>query len=260
MTTLTLAGVVFQGFEIPETINFGGAQMLAVHKLPGGQRVLNPMGPDDDPITWSGRFRGSSAEQRALLLNSLRRQGNQVLLTWNIHRYQVVIKEFKADFQQAYEIPYSITCEVVIDELQALASAVTGFLDSIAADVINANGLSSVIGNQTITTAVNGVVTAASNLQAGVPVTTTAIAGAAAVTEGPLLNTLQNSIGSASSAVQTQINATPVNTTPVTAGGSPSIMANALSSTTAALGQLTNLYQLGSVLGRMSTNTANASN
>src|SRR4051812_44013109 len=100
--TLNLGGVVFQGFEIPESINFGGAQQLVVHKLPGGGRVVDAMGPDDADIRWSGRLRGSSAEQRAILLDFMRRQGNKVLLTWSLHRYQVVIKEFAADFRQSY--------------------------------------------------------------------------------------------------------------------------------------------------------------
>src|SRR5690348_7393804 len=130
--TLTLGGVVFQDFEIPESINFGGDQQLVVHKLPGGGRVIDAMGPDDSDIHWSGRFRGSNAEPRAMLLDYMRRQGSQILLGWSLHRYQVVIREFKADFRQPYEIPYSISCTVVIDETQAVASAVAGFAEAMA--------------------------------------------------------------------------------------------------------------------------------
>ena len=113
MTTLTLGGVVFADFEIPDAINFGGEQSLIVHKLPGGNRVIDAMGPDDADIRWSGRFRGPNAEERALLLDFMRRAGQQVLLSWSLERFQVVIREFTAHFQQAYEIPYSIACTVV---------------------------------------------------------------------------------------------------------------------------------------------------
>src|SRR5579884_1809307 len=221
--TLTLGGVVFQDFEIPATINAGGEQMLAVHKLPGGSRVIDAMGPDDSDIRWTGRFRGTSAEQRALLLDFMRRQGQQLLLTYSLRRYQVIIREFAANFEQSYEIPYSIACTVLIDETQALASLAVGFLEALAGDVVSALGLSSLIGNSTIGAAVSGVASAASNYQAGVPNTTNAVAGATAITEGPLLNSLQASITGAQSATQASIGTTTagINTAPVVAGGAP---------------------------------------
>jgi hypothetical protein len=257
MVTLTLGGVVFADFEVPENINFGGQQMLNVHKLPGGTRVIDDMGPDDDDIRWSGRFRGSSAEQRALLLDYMRRQGKPVLLTWSLHRFQVVIHEFKPDFRQSYEIPYSISCTVLLDEAQAIASAAIGFVESMASDMVNALGLSGVISDNTVKTGVAAVATAFSNYQAGVPNTTNAIAGASALAEGPLLNGLQASIADASSAVKTAIGAISFNTTPV-AAGSPSTMAQSLTTAANSLGSLSNLYQIASVIGRMGVNTANA--
>ena len=176
--TLTLGGVVFADFEIPESVNSGGQQALAIHKLPGGSRVIDAMGPDDADIRWSGRFRGSDAEARALLLDFMRRQGQQILLTYSLHIYQVVIREFAADFQYGgLEIPYSITCAVVLDATQALASAVIGFVEAMASDVVSALGLSSAIPNSAINSSVTGVATAFSNYQASVPNTTNALAG-----------------------------------------------------------------------------------
>jgi hypothetical protein len=258
--TLTLGGIVFQGFEIPATINSGGEQMLAIHKMPGGNRVIDAMGPDDSEIRWSGRFRGSSAESRALLVDFMRRQGQQQLLAYSLHRYQVIVKDFSANFEQSYEIPYSITCAVVLDETQALGSLVVGFIEAIAGDVVNALGLSSLISSNTINSAVTGVAAAASNYQAGVPNTTNAITGIAAVAEGPLLNSLQSSITGAQSATQAGITSTTagINTTPVVAGGSPTAMASSLSGAASGFSNLNNLYQLSSTLSRMSTNTSNA--
>jgi hypothetical protein len=179
---LTLGGVVFADFEIPDSMPSGGEQMLVVHKLVGGNRVINAMGPDDGDIHWSGRFRGSSAEERSLLLDFMRRQGQQVLLTYSLHLYQVVIREFKADFQYGgLEIPYSITCTVVLDLTQALASAAIGFVESLASDLVSALGLSGVIPNSAVNSAVTGVAAAASNYQAGIPNMTNALAGGANV-------------------------------------------------------------------------------
>lgn len=263
MTILTLGGVVFADFEIPESIASGGEQVLAVHKLPGGSRTIDAMGPDDADVRWSGRFRGENAEARALLLDHMRRQGQQLLLTYSLHRYQVVIREFTATFQYGgLEIPYSIACTVVLDETQAIASAAVGFVESMAADLVSALGLSDLVPDSTINTAVTGVATAFSNYQAAVPNTTNAIAGATAVAEAPLLTVLQNSLGTARGATQSALTATTasIDTTPVPAGGAPSALASALSTSAGAFGQLGTLTQLSSVLSRMSINTANKGN
>ncbi len=37
---LFLGPIVFADFEIPESINFGGTQRLAIHRLAGGGRVI----------------------------------------------------------------------------------------------------------------------------------------------------------------------------------------------------------------------------
>ena len=57
-TTVTLGGFAFQDFEVPERIPAGGEQMLAIHKLVGGRRVIDAMGRDDAALEWSGYFLG----------------------------------------------------------------------------------------------------------------------------------------------------------------------------------------------------------
>lgn len=107
--SLTLGDVIFKGFEIPSKIKeLGGSQMLAKHKLIGGQRVTNAMGQDDSDPKWEGRFRGSDAEDRVQLLDSMRKSGQEFMLTFASFQYFVIIEDFKFDFMQSYEIPYSI--------------------------------------------------------------------------------------------------------------------------------------------------------
>src|SRR4051794_6890856 len=113
---LTLGSVIFQDFEVPESIGFGGEQALVVHKLPGGSRTVDAMGADHRDITWSGRFRGGIAESRAAILDGYRIAGTPLTLTWSSYRYQVVIKSFDPNYLAPFEIPYSITCVVVTDE------------------------------------------------------------------------------------------------------------------------------------------------
>lgn len=115
IVTLTLGTVTFATYEIPPNINFGGNQMLSVKKLVGGQRVIDAMGRDDDAISWSGLFFGSTALARARFLDLMRVQGLPLLLTWSQFSYSVVIRSFKPKFDRTYQIPYSITCEVIQD-------------------------------------------------------------------------------------------------------------------------------------------------
>ena len=137
MTTLTLGGVAFQGFEIPDSLNFGGEQALAIHKFPGGSRTVDSMGPDDDDIRWSGRFRGTSAEQRATLLDYMRRQGQQILLALGNPPLPGGHQGIQADVPPALRDPLLDRLRgVVYDEAQAIAGAAIGFLESLAGDAV----------------------------------------------------------------------------------------------------------------------------
>lgn len=81
---LVLGPVAFADFEIPERIAFGGTQRLAVHKLPGGLRVIDALGRDDRELTWSGIFAGPDATARSRLLDLLRARGAVLPLTWDV--------------------------------------------------------------------------------------------------------------------------------------------------------------------------------
>lgn len=130
-TTLKLGDFVFQGLEIPEAIKWGGGQMIALHKLVGGVRVLHAMGRDEVPLEWSGRFMGPDAFQRARILDSMRIAGRELQLSWGELRYSVVIQSFIAVYERYYNIPYTIVCEVVEDLANPTAQAATTGLDSL---------------------------------------------------------------------------------------------------------------------------------
>ena len=106
---LTLGGVLFTGFEIPDQINVGGGHALHTHKLPGGGRVIDAMGQDDDPISWQGRFRGGLAAFRARALDAVRVAGNPVTLAWDAFRFTGGGEpSSRPTSSRAYEIPYTI--------------------------------------------------------------------------------------------------------------------------------------------------------
>lgn len=166
----------------------------------------------------------------------------------------------------ASNTPYTISCTVVLDEIQALASAAIGLVESLVGDLVSATGLSSVIGQPAINAAVTGVGTSLSNYQAGVPNSTNLVAGATNATEGPLLASLTSSITGAQTATNSAIatSTSSINTTGsvggVTAGAAPASIASNLTTQASAYSTLSNLYPLSSTLGRMATNTSNAGN
>jgi len=78
--SLILGGFTFIDYAIPEEVPQGGEHHLVVHKLIGGNRVIDAMGPDDADISWSGRFQGPTATPKANALDPLRRAGAQLPL------------------------------------------------------------------------------------------------------------------------------------------------------------------------------------
>jgi hypothetical protein len=114
-TRLLIDSFEFLGFEVPDSITFGGSQSLAIHKLPGGVRIIDSNGRDDAPIEWSGIFTGADALNRVQYLDGYRAQGQIHKLTLGTFSYNIVIKEFRPRFERAWHIPYHIVCEVVED-------------------------------------------------------------------------------------------------------------------------------------------------
>jgi len=142
-TYLLLGPVLFQDFELPERISWGGKQRLTVHRLPGGTRVIDALGRDDKEITWSGVFSGSGGSDRARLIDLLRAGGSVLSLTWEAFFYSVVIAGFDADYSRSNWIPYRITCTVLRDEAEALLTAAVSLAADALSDLTAAAGLDS---------------------------------------------------------------------------------------------------------------------
>lgn len=151
---LTLGPITFANYEIPPSINFGGQQALSTKKLVGGERIIDSMGRDDDEITWSGRFRGSTGLFRARYLDNLRVQGMQMPLFYSQFNYTVVIKSFKASFERFYEIPYTITVEVLIDNTKPLSTLFpVSYNDAVENMLIESQDLAAIILDPSVSSA-----------------------------------------------------------------------------------------------------------
>jgi hypothetical protein len=134
-TTLLLGPVVFQDFEVPCGINFGGKQRLAVHRLPGGARVIDALGRDDADICFAGIFCGNDATFRARLLDEMRALGTPLPLTWDVFFYTVFVSQFQADYATSNWIPYKITCTVLRDEASALIETALSLGATVLGDI-----------------------------------------------------------------------------------------------------------------------------
>ena len=160
---VSLDGVPFQDFEVPERISFGGTQRLAVQQLIGGGRVVNALGGDDGEIVFGGIFSGDDASGRAQALGVTMAAGDPVPLLWGDFFYNVVVAEFLADFTKPWWIPFYLRCVVADDPLAAISWLTPSAAAVIAGDVAVAASLGgqagiSVVGLATPTAAAFGAV------------------------------------------------------------------------------------------------------
>lgn len=135
---VVLGDVVFTGFEVPEAIRIGGAQRLAVHKMPGGTRVIDAMGRDDAPVAWQGIFLGPDAMARALAVDEMRVAGAPVPLMFGGYYLTVVVESFEADYQREAHIGYSVSCVVLRDESAAPALSLVTTAMQVIGDIYGA--------------------------------------------------------------------------------------------------------------------------
>lgn len=151
---VVLGDFSFDEFEVPAQVQFGGSQAMVVHRLVGGERVVDLLGPDDADIEWSGIFMNSTGVNittlsldagdrdphlRALRLDQMRAAGDPLPLVWGTNFYSVIIKSVRFDTRYGH-VPYHITCVVLRNEATApvgggpvdTKSAVTDDLNSAA--------------------------------------------------------------------------------------------------------------------------------
>lgn len=158
-TRLILGDFEFLDFEVPERIAIPGKQKTVTHQMIGGRRVVDVLGVEYDPITWTGIFTGPETESRVQALERLRDAGQQIPLTLDQYSFTVVITNFTPTYEFIYRRPYSIEVAVISrDDTPNAIDSLTGALDALVnSDVGTALGLSNVINVSAVTSAVNTV-------------------------------------------------------------------------------------------------------
>ena len=250
-TTVNLGQFQFALFEIPAKIQWGGSQRTAVHELVGGQRVIDAMGRSDRALEWSGLFQGLNATERARFLDTLRANGAAQTLTWGQFKYSVIVKEFDADYERFYQIPYRISCEVIAD----LANPVTTVSPpSIDSDILTDYGSVVTLGAQAGDSSLISLIVTLGNAIAQVTSFANAARSQIASVQQPLSSVqsrvlaLTSISGGILSGAATFGGVTP---------GNPS--AASLISQTSNMGQLNALNQLSVTTGRMAANLGSVS-
>lgn len=163
---VTLGGVELTGIQAPEKIVFGGIQQTKEHKLIGGARVIDVLGPDEADIKFSGIFLGPLAINSAQQLDALRQSGVQTTLSWSGFSRQVIVKSFSGSAERGgYLYSYQVSC-VVIPTITL--STDNSLLGSLVNDVGSALGIPNLMSD--VAPVVQDAQTAMTVAQAALPV------------------------------------------------------------------------------------------
>jgi hypothetical protein len=129
---LMLGGIAFDDFSTPTEMMGGGNQAMVVHKLPGGSRVIDTLGPDEANIVWNGFFFGDDAFANVLALDGMRAAGEVLPLTWGGQFRSVIIDTF---YYRVRRMPvwvkYEISCTVYQNPALGNLSPSAGSIDSL---------------------------------------------------------------------------------------------------------------------------------
>ncbi|GBQ94567.1 hypothetical protein ACFFGF_06965 [Asaia lannensis] len=126
-TPVTLGDLVLSGPEVPDTLVMGGKQILVVHRLLGGGRVIDAVGNDPARLVLSGRFIGPLATRRARRVEAMRQAARVLSFSVADLAADVWIAEFSWAYQARGTIcPYRLVLEREVVPLSQGASAGEG--------------------------------------------------------------------------------------------------------------------------------------
>ncbi|BBL73221.1 hypothetical protein [Methylomagnum ishizawai] len=239
----------FQRFEVPDAIHTGGTQILAVHPLIGGNRVVNAMGQSYANIEWSGTLTGPDAWNRMAALDAMRKSGKRYTLTFHGLRAPVVIEELRRTIHTVALIDYEIS---LLNVTGAKVPPQETTQDAVGKDVAEAKALGKRVDD--------GILTDALDALDGAVRKVSDFANAAQDT----INSVMQPIGAVVNRVQDLITTTTNTVINVTTLGGI-LPTNPIAQKVGGLvggvtkyTHLPQLYQLQSVMGRMSTNVRSA--
>ncbi|KXV40528.1 hypothetical protein AD942_06160 [Gluconobacter japonicus] len=114
-----LGDLVLTGIEVPDRLQVGGRQMMVVHRLPGGGRVVDTLGNDPGRLELAGKFLGPNAQTRAQTIEKMRLRGVPVVFSVAGMALQVWIVRFVYSYEAkgalcSYELTLERPAESVV--------------------------------------------------------------------------------------------------------------------------------------------------
>lgn len=107
-----LGGLVLSGPEVPDELIIGGRQILVIHRLLGGGRVIDSVGNDAAQLVLTGRFVGPAATRRARRVEAMREAAQILAFSVADLSARVWISEFSWSYQARGTIcPYRLVLE-----------------------------------------------------------------------------------------------------------------------------------------------------
>lgn len=129
---LSLGGIAFTNYSPPERMMAGGRQAIVIHKLPGGSRAIDTLGPDEADIKWRGQFFGDDAYATAQALDAMRAAGEVVPLIFGGQYRSVILQEFIYHIRRLpVWVEYEISCTVVQNPAWGNLGGATNTIDSL---------------------------------------------------------------------------------------------------------------------------------
>ncbi|TPG74035.1 LysM peptidoglycan-binding domain-containing protein [Brevibacillus laterosporus] len=107
---LKIGDVEFKDFAAPEEWPFGGEQVFAKKRLPGGTHVIQPRGDFYElSPAWEGTFFGPDAYQKVRQLDAYRSKGESLPVHFFTFSVKYFIEKFVWKWKQKDEINFQIT-------------------------------------------------------------------------------------------------------------------------------------------------------
>lgn len=245
--TLSIGDVDFDGFEIPDEIRGGGAQLIGLHKFAGGLRTVDAFGPDDEPLEWSGTFFDETAEARCQQIDAMREAGEPVAVSWSSFNFLAIITRFRWVYRRYYEIGYEITLEVVDNRTQPNTDVGDSPESVLQGDFDDAAGFSDSIDD----TGLSGLMGILSNTVASVPSITGAGSTFLATLTGNVTAT-RGYVGGLESGADALLSGLPS----IGPGTSAATVASTLAAAASQSDLMANSFAMDKTLGRLSRNIA----
>lgn len=138
-TTVKLGSVTLTGPEVPDALRAGGEQVLVVHRLPGGDKIIDNGGNDPYRLSLTGRFQGTNALTRAQTIDTMRLAAKAVTFSAAGGNWQVLIRSYAYTYaQKGAVIQYELELETIPSNASTTATGTSALSSLVGSGVTDA--------------------------------------------------------------------------------------------------------------------------